>query len=96
MFLQADGLAGPGVVQLFMPFIIMIAVFYFLLIRPQQAQQKKRQEMLNALSKGDHVITAGGLYGEITALKEDYATLKIADKVEVKVSRSGIGSVING
>ncbi len=94
VFLQADGLTGPGVLQMFLPFIIMIAVFYFLLIRPQQAQQKKRQSMLSALAKGDKVVTVGGVYGEITAVKEDYIALKIAEKVEIKVSRTGISSVI--
>lgn len=93
MFLQADP-AAPGILQLLMPFIIMFAVFYFVLLRPQQAQQKRRQEMLGSLKKGDKVVTMGGIFGEITALKEDYLTVKIADKVEVKVNRSGIGSVV--
>jgi preprotein translocase subunit YajC len=76
-----------------MPFIIVIGVFYFMVIRPQQKQQKQRREMLDALKKGDRVVTIGGIYGEITLLKEDYVTLKVADKVEIKVRRSGIESV---
>ncbi|HHT73116.1 MAG TPA: preprotein translocase subunit YajC [Firmicutes bacterium] len=80
-------------IQLFMPFIIVIGVFYFMVIRPQQKQQKQRREMLDALKKGDRVVTIGGIYGEITLLKEDYVTLKVADKVEIKVRRSGIESV---
>lgn len=51
--------------------------------------------MLDALKKGDHIVTVGGIYGELVALKEDYVTLKVADKVEIKVSRSGISSVAN-
>lgn len=50
--------------------------------------------MLDGLKKGDRIVTVGGIYGEITALKEDYVTLKVADKVEIKVSRSGVGHVI--
>lgn len=95
MLLQANAQAAPGIVQLLMPFLVMILVFYFILWRPQQAQQKKRQEMLGSLKKGDKVLTVGGVYGEITALKDDHVTLKIADKVEIKVSRSGIGSLAN-
>ena len=63
-----------------------------MVIRPQQKQQKQRREMLDALKKGDRVVTIG-IYGEITLLKEDYVTLKVADKVEIKVRRSGIESV---
>jgi preprotein translocase subunit YajC len=73
-----------------MPFIIMLAVFYLFLIRPQQKQQKERQNMLNALKRGDKVVTVGGIHGEITTIKDDELTLKIADKVEIRVSRSGI------
>lgn len=94
MFLQADAAAAPGLLQLLMPFIAMGVVFYFLLLRPQQAQQKKRKEMLEGLKKGDKVVTVGGVFGEITVLRDDYVTLKIAEKVEIKVTRSGIGSVV--
>ncbi|NLM55761.1 MAG: preprotein translocase subunit YajC [Firmicutes bacterium] len=80
---------------LFMPFIVVLVVFYFMLIRPQQKQQKQRKAMLDALKKGDRIVTIGGIYGEITALKEDYVTVKVADKVEIKVSRSGINSVLS-
>ncbi len=93
MFLQAEA-AAPNIFSLLMPFVIMLVVFYFILLRPQQRQQKQRQEMLAELKKGDKVITVGGVFGEITALREDHVTLKIADKVEVKMSRSGIGSVV--
>ncbi len=87
--------AAGGLISLFMPFIIVAVVFYFMLWRPQQKQQKQRKEMLDSLKKGDRIVTIGGIYGEITALKEDYVTIKVADKVEIKVSRSGINSVLN-
>ncbi len=93
MFLQA-ATGAPGIIQLLLPFIIMFAVFYFILLRPQQAQQKKRKEMLNSLKQGDKVVTVGGILGEIVALREDYLTLKIADNCEVRISRSGVSSVI--
>lgn len=97
-FLQADAAgqtaAGGGVLGLFLPVLIVGVLFYFMIIRPQQKQQKERKAMLDALKKGDRIVTVGGIYGEIAALKEDYVTLKVADKVEIKVSRSGIGHVI--
>ena len=91
-FLQAE-VPQASIIQLIMPFVIMLGAFYFFLIRPQQKQQKQRQTMLDALKKGDKVLTVGGILGEIVALKDNYVTLKIADKVEIKVTRSGIGSV---
>lgn len=98
-FLQTDVPAGEvaatgGVFQFLMPFLIVGVLFYFMIIRPQQKQQKERKAMIDGLKKGDRVVTVGGIYGELVALKEDYVTLKIADKVEIKVSRNGIGHVV--
>lgn len=91
-FLQADGTAAATWASL-IPLIVVFIVFYFVIIRPQQQQQKKRQEMLANLKKGDKVITVGGIHGEITALHDDEVQLRIADKVEIRLSRSGIGRV---
>ena len=77
MFLQAETPAtAPGIISLLMPFAIMAVMVYFMIIRPQQKQQKERQELLDSLKKGDRVVTIGGIYGELTNLKEDYVTLK--------------------
>lgn len=91
VLLQAQP-AEVSIWQLIMPFVLMMAVFYFFLIRPQQVQQKKRREMLQALRRGDKVITVGGIHGEIVALRDDVVTLRIADGVDIKISRNGIGS----
>ena len=96
MFLETQTPATGGLVALILPFVIMFAIVYFLMIRPQQAQQKQRQAMLDALKKGDKVITIGGIHGEITALTEDTVILSIADKTDIVISRSGVGSVKNG
>lgn len=92
-FLQADAAGAGGVVGSFLPLIIVFVVFYFILIRPQQQQQKKRREMLQELKKGDKVVTIGGIHGEITAIDEEDLNLRIAEKVEVRISRSGIARV---
>ena len=70
--------------------ILMFAVFYFLLIRPQVKRQKEHQAMLNALEKGEMVITRGGLIGKITGITNSMLTLELQEKVRVRVVRSHI------
>ena len=79
----------------FVPLILMFAIFYFLLIRPQQKKAKHHRELLGALKKGDKVISSGGLHGLVTGLTDDVVTMEIAPKVRVKVSRSSISGVTN-
>lgn len=92
-FLQVDPTGAGSLIGSFLPLIIVFVVFYFVLIRPQQQQQKKRRAMLDALKKGDRVITVGGIHGEITAVHDDDVTLRIADKVEIRLTRTGVARV---
>ncbi len=85
----------PELVGSFLPLIILIAIFYFLLIRPQQKQQKERQQMLENLQKNDKVITIGGIHGTIKDIKDDTLTLKIAENLSITVSKFGVQSVVN-
>jgi preprotein translocase subunit YajC len=71
----------------------IFAIFYFLMIRPQQKRQKQQRELLTNLKKGDTVITGGGLIGRITGLTDAVVTLELAEKVRVKVLRSSVTSV---
>ncbi|ERT57823.1 preprotein translocase, YajC subunit [Megasphaera vaginalis (ex Srinivasan et al. 2021)] len=80
--------------QAFAPILLMVVIFYFMLWRPQKKQQKRRQEMLDSLRNGAKVITAGGIYGTIVALHDEYVMLRVADKVEIKVSRTAITQVL--
>lgn len=73
--------------------VVPFVIFYLLLWRPQQQQQRRREQMLRALKKGDRVVTVGGIHGEITAIKDDTLTVRIADKVEVRMNRSGVSYV---
>ncbi len=77
----------------FMPIILMVLIFYFLLYRPQKKAQDARNKMLEALKVGNRVITVGGIYGTIVSLTDEVVTLKIADKVEIEVARSAINGV---
>jgi preprotein translocase subunit YajC len=78
-------------IQQFLPLIIIFAIFYFILILPQQQKQKKHKSMLDSLQKGDKVITIGGLYGIIREIKGDVLTLEIAKDVVINATRSAIG-----
>ncbi len=75
--------------------VLMFAIFYFLLIRPQQKRQKQRNAMLNALKKGDKIVTIGGMHGQVVELTEDAATVKVADNVRLVFERSAINTVVS-
>lgn len=76
-------------------FVVFFGIMYFLMIRPQQKQAKKRQALMSGLKTRDQVITTGGIYGKITKVKEDSVMLLIAEKVEIEMAKSGIVSVEN-
>src|SRR5690606_33359364 len=90
--LQAPATQQGGAGSMIMMFLLL-AVFWIILIVPQRRQQKKRLEMLNALKKGDKVITVGGIHGESTELGEEDIGLRIADKVEIKLTRGSVSRV---
>jgi preprotein translocase subunit YajC len=77
----------------FLPMVLILGVFYFLLIRPQQKKAKEHRELLENLKRGDAVITQGGLYGKIANISDQVVTLEIADKVRVRVSRGSIAGL---
>lgn len=78
--------------QGFVPILLMIVIFYFLLIRPQQKKEKDRKNMINTLQKGDKVVTVGGIYGTVTGVKEaeDIIVLKVSDNTKIDFTRSAI------
>ncbi len=83
----------PSGVALFLPLILIMVIFYFLMIMPAQRRQKKVAQMLKDLKTGDKVITSGGMYGTIVGLELDSVQLRIAEQVKVKVSRSAIAGL---
>jgi preprotein translocase subunit YajC len=88
----ADGAQG-GAFGAFIPLILMFAIFYFLLIRPQQKKAKEHKNMVAALKKGDRVVSSGGLHGTVTGITDDVVTMEVAPKVRVRVSRGSIAGV---
>jgi preprotein translocase subunit YajC len=94
-YAQAAGAASPGGdLMTFLPMIAIFVVFYFLLIRPQQKRAKETRAMLDALQKGDEVVTAGGIVGKIAKLTDQYATVEIAPSVEINVQRGAISQIL--
>lgn len=87
------GPAGGGLTTFILP-LIFIAALYFLLIRPQAKRAKEHTAMVQALSKGDEVVTAGGVLGRIVELGDQFVTLKIAANTEIKIQRHNIGAVV--
>ena len=87
---QAGGIAG------FLPIIILFAIFYFLLIRPQQKKAKEHKEMISNLKKGVRIITSGGIYGTIQSIDDTTISLEIAEKIKIKISRGNVAAVISG
>jgi preprotein translocase subunit YajC len=83
---QEGGSGMEGIVML----VIMFAIFYFLLIRPQQKRAKQHKELINNLKTGDQVVTAGGIHGKVVAVQDTIATIDIASNVRIKVNRSSI------
>lgn len=75
-------------------FGLIIAIFYFLILRPQQKRQKERQKMLDAVKKGDKVVTAGGLHGTVAGLDEKTLLLQVSDNVKMKFDRSAIANIL--
>lgn len=84
---------SSGGLGAFLPLIIIFAIFYFLLIRPQQKKAKQHKQVLADLRKGDRVVSSGGLHGLITGLADDVVTMEISPKVRVKVSRGSIAGI---
>jgi len=91
-----EGGAAGGMMAQFqglIPLVFMFAIFYFLLIRPQQKKAKEHRALLDALKKGDQVVTAGGMHGKVSSLDDQVVTLEIAPGVNVKINKGFISTI---
>lgn len=84
---------SQGMAQ-FLPLILLFVIFYFLIIRPQQKQQKAHKEMLDKLSKGDKIVTNGGLHAEVVKVEEDFIKIKLNDTSVVRLDRAYVARKI--
>jgi len=95
MYLLTQPAAGQDVWMSLLPFVLMFAIFYFLLIRPQQKRAKTRNMMLANVKKGDKVVTVGGLHGKIVELTDDTMVLLVNDSTRMTFNRSAIDNVVS-
>ena len=94
-YAQTAAAAGPmDSVMQFLPIILMFVVLYFLMIRPQMKKAKEHKAMIDALAKGDEVVTSGGIAGKITKVGDSYVGVEIADNVEILVQRPSVAMVL--
>jgi preprotein translocase subunit YajC len=93
--MPGGGMAGSSAILTQVGFFAAIfAIFYFLLIRPQQKQKRDREQMLSAVKKGDRIVTTGGLHGTVTGLSEQTVILRVSDQVKLEFDRSAIGRIV--
>lgn len=88
------GSTESSLVSTLLMFAMIIGIFYFMILRPQQKRQKERQKMLDAVKKGDKVVTAGGLHGTVAGLDEKTVLIQVSDTVKLKFDRTAITSVM--
>jgi preprotein translocase subunit YajC len=91
---QASGGAASGGIESMILIVLMFGVLYFLMIRPQMKRAKEHKTMIDALQKGDEVVTTGGVLGRISKINENYVTLEVSDKVEIQVQRPAVQLVL--
>jgi preprotein translocase subunit YajC len=83
-------------IAMLLPFVLIFAVFYFIVILPARKQQKKKDAMIAALKKGDRVVTSGGIYGTVAAVEDQSLLLKVAENVKIRIAKSAIGGTVAG
>jgi preprotein translocase subunit YajC len=86
-----SGAAQQGGLLSFLPFAIILGIFYVLILMPMQRRQKKVQEFQDALKVGDKIVTTGGIYGQITRVNDKSVQLQIADRVRIEIARASVG-----
>lgn len=94
-FAQTADVAAPGSsLMSFLPIILMFVVLYFLMIRPQMKRQKEQKAMMDALAKGDEVVTSGGVLGRVSKVSDAYVTLEVADGTEIVVQKIAVTTLL--
>ena len=93
-YAQAAAPAGGSSLLSMLPLVLMFVVLYFIMIRPQMKRQKEHRAMLDKLSKGDEVLTNGGIAGTVTDIGENFITVEIADNVRIRVQKGAIANVL--
>jgi preprotein translocase subunit YajC len=94
-YAQAAGAASTeSSLMSFLPIILMFVVLYFVMIRPQMKRQKEQKSMLDALAKGDEVITAGGIVGKVTKVTDSFVSVEVSNGVEIQIQKSAVTTLL--
>jgi preprotein translocase subunit YajC len=91
MFAMGAAPEGSSLLVQFVPLVLVVGIFYFIILLPMKRKQQKVQEFLDSLKVGDRVVTTGGMYGQVTRLGEQSVQLQIADKIRIEVAKASIG-----
>ena len=95
-YAQAQGAQGSPLGSMIIPFVAMIGIFYFFLIRPQQKKEKERKDMISAIKKGDRVLTSGGMYATVDSVKDtDTVVLKISGNTKAEFTKNAIQAKVS-
>ncbi len=93
LYAQGAGQGQQSLLGMLIPFILIFAVFYLIVILPARKRQKQHQKMVESLKAGDKIITAGGIYGVVTGVKEDRIEIKIAPNVKIEITKGSVAAV---
>ncbi|MFC0349450.1 preprotein translocase subunit YajC [Undibacterium danionis] len=93
-YAQAAGAAPESSLMSFLPIILMFVVLYFVMIRPQMKRQKEQKAMLDALAKGDEVITAGGIAGKVTKVTDAFVSVEVSNGVDIQIQKSAVTTLL--
>jgi preprotein translocase subunit YajC len=91
LLIAMSGASQPGGLVSFLPFALILVIFYVLILMPMQRRQKKVQEFQGSLKVGDKIVTTGGIYGQITRVNDKSVQLQVADKVRIEIARASVG-----
>ena len=87
---------GGGMVSTIFMFGLIIFIFYFMILRPQQKRQKERKKMLEAVKKGDRIVTVGGMHGTVVGVEDKTLLVQLSDSVKIKFDKSAVSSIVGG
>lgn len=85
---------APSMLGTFIPLILIVVIFWFLLIRPQMKRNKEHRQLVASISAGDEIVTAGGILGRVTQVGDSFVTVKLADNVEIKLQKHSVAQVV--
>jgi len=89
-----EGAAGGNPLSMLLPFVLIFAVFYFIVIMPAKKQQKKKDAMIAGLKKGDRVVTSGGIHGTVATVEDQSLLLKVAENTKIRISKTAVAGLV--